>query len=170
MRARVEVRDAQPGDAGAIRVVHVAAFPTAMEADLVERLEREGDAVQSLVAVEGGEVVGHVLLSRMAVEADGRDVRAVGLGPVAVLPRRQTQGIGSALVRTAVEQMDEQGEQFVFLVGEPEYYGRFGFAAATAAPFASPYAGPYFQALALNGATPPIAGRADYAPAFSDLA
>ena len=165
----IEVRAAKAGDGPAIRAVHVAAFPTAMEADLVERLEREGDVVLSLVAVEEDEVVGHVLLSRMAAEADGREVRAVGLAPVAVLPQRQTQGIGSALVRAAVEQMDQHGEQFVFLVGEPEFYGRFGFAAATAAPFASPYAGPYLQALALNGAKPPSAGRAEHAPAFSDL-
>ena len=61
-----------------------------------------------------------------------------------MLPQRQTPGIGSALIRAALAQPDRRGEEMVFLVGEPDYYGRFGFSAETAAPFASPYAGPYF--------------------------
>ena len=168
-RTEVEVRDAHPGDAAAIRAVLVAAFPTAQEADLVEQLQRDGDAVLSLVAVEGEVIVGHILMSRMNAVGDGRVYHAVGLAPVAVLPERQNAGIGGMLVRDAVSRMRDQSEELVFLVGEPDYYRRFGFAAATAAPFASRYAGPYFMALALNGAEPPAAGRADYAPAFAGL-
>jgi putative acetyltransferase len=63
------------------------------------------------------------------------------------------------------------GEELVFVLGEPDYYARFGFSAATAAPFASPYAGPYFMALALRpGFALPEAGEANYARAFSGLA
>ena len=105
----------------------------------------------------------------MHVEGDGRAWRALGLGPVAVVPERQRQGIGSALIREALVRAEALGEELVFLVGEPEYYRSFGFSAATAAPFASPYAGPYFMALALREAPLPATGKADYAPAFASL-
>ena len=167
--AQVEIRDARPGDAAAVRAVHIAAFPTVQEADLVERLQRDGDAVLSLVAVEGEAIVGHILMSRMNAVGDGRVYHAVGVAPVAVLPDRQNAGIGGRLVREAVSRMRDQGEELVFLVGEPDYYRRFGFSAAAASSFASRYSGPYLMALALNGAEPPAAGRADYAPAFAGL-
>ena len=163
----IEIRSTGPGDAAAIRDVHLAAFPDPAEADLVEQLDRDGDVVLSLVALEQGRIVGHVLISRMKVEGDGRAFRAVGLAPVAVLPPRQTAGIGSRLIRDALERLRALGEELVFLVGEPGFYRRFGFEAATAAPFASPYAGRYFQALALGDEDLPASGRAAYAPAFA---
>ena len=123
----------------------------------------------SLVAVEGNRVVGHVLTSRMTAEGDGRTFRAVGLAPVAVLPGRQTAGIGSRLIRDALERLRARGEELVFVVGEPGFYRRFGFAAETAAPFASPYAGRYFMALVLGQMEMPTAGRAEYAAAFAGL-
>ena len=168
-RRDVDVREAVAGDAAAIRDVHLAAFPTALEADLVERLQRDGDALLSLVADEDGRIVGHIFMSRMTASGEGRDYRAVGLAPVAVLPERQKAGIGGRLIRAALAAMAAQGEELVFVLGEPVYYRRFGFDPAAAAPFASPYAGPYFMALALNGAALPRAGRADYAAAFAGL-
>jgi putative acetyltransferase len=165
----VEIRAAEAGDAAGIRAVHLAAFPAPVEADLVEQIHADGDVVLSLVAVEGRGIVGHLLIGRMTAEGDGRSYRAVGLAPVGVLPARQKRGIGSALVRDAVERLRAAGEEIVFLVGEPQYYRRFGFDAATAAPFASPYAGDYFMALALGEVELPRAGRADYAPAFAGL-
>ena len=163
------IREMAPGDAAAIRAVQLAAFPTALEADLVEQLERDGDAEISLVAEAEGRIVGHVLLSRMNVQGDGHHWRALGLGPVAVLPERQNQGIGSAVIRAALRRAEAKGAELVFLVGEPDYYRRFGFAAETAAPFASPYAGPYLMALALTPVKLPASGRADYAPAIAEL-
>ncbi|TFI58040.1 N-acetyltransferase [Sphingomonas parva] len=163
----LHVRPAEPGDAAAIRAVHEAAFPTRLEADLVERLERDGDVVVSLVAAREDEVAGHLLLSRMEVVADGRPRRALGLGPVAVVPPLQRAGVGSALIRGALAIARATGEEFVFVLGEPEYYQRFGFSAATAAPFASPYAGPYLMAIAFGDAPAPAAGTAAYAPAFT---
>jgi len=164
-----EVREEWAGDAEAIRSVHLAAFPTANEADLVDQLRRDGDIAVSLVAVEDGAVVGHVLFSRMFVEADRREFDGLGLGPIAVLPDRQRSGIGSALIEAGVERAQSAGAQIIFVLGEPDYYGRFGFDAGVAAPFASPYAGPYLQARLLDGLRPPCSGRADYAPAFAGL-
>jgi putative acetyltransferase len=165
----VGIRDALSADAAAIRAVHLAAFPDATEADLVEQLHRDGDTVLSLVAEQHGRIAGHVLISRMTADGDGRSFRAVGLAPVAVLPEVQRQGLGSRLIDAAIERLRASGEEIVFLVGEPEYYRRFGFATATAAPFASPYAGDYFMALMLSEGELPRAGRADYAPAFAGL-
>ena len=163
------IRPAEPRDAAAVRAVHRDAFPTPAEADLVERLEEEGDAVVSLVAERQGEVVGHILLSRMRVAGDGRAFRALGLGPLAVLPPFQRCGIGSDLIRGALAIAAATGEELVFVLGEPEYYERFGFSAEAAAPFASPYAGPFLMALPLgDGAPCPARGTAEYARAFSD--
>jgi putative acetyltransferase len=163
----VVIRPATPEDATGIRDVHLSAFRTATEADLVQELERAGDAVISIVAEDEG-VVGHVLFSRMEVQADGRPLDALGLAPVAVAPSRQSQGIGGALIEAGLRRASELGADIVFLVGEPDYYRRFGFKTSAAEPFASPYAGPYFQALALAGDyAPPRSGQAGYAAAFA---
>ena len=164
------VRDASEADAVAIRNLLKSAFPTAAEADLVDQLGRDGESVISLVAIEDGAVVGQVLFSRMAVEADGRQVCALGLAPIAVAPERQGRGIGSRLIQAGLERARDIGAHLVFVLGEPEYYGRFGFTAAAAEPFASPYAGPYLQAAVLAGGyRTPTAARADYAAAFAGL-
>lgn len=150
--------------------MHLAAFPTPVEADLVEALVREGDAVVSLLAERHGEIVGHVLLSRMQATSNGRKLRALGLAPVGVLPGFQGGGIGAKLIEGALGVARATGEDIVFLLGEPDYYARFGFSAATAAAFASPYAGPWFMALPLGpGFVAPASGEAAYARAFSDL-
>ena len=163
----IRIRPETGDDKDAIGQVNCAAFPTAQEADLVAALRDDGFSEISLVADDGGNVVGHVLLSRMQVEGDGRARRALGLAPVAVLPDRQRQGIGSALIEGALRHAEERGEEIIFLVGEPGYYRRFGFSAEAAAPFASPYAGPYFMAKSFVPL--PRAGKADYAPAFGKL-
>ena len=164
------VRETAPGDADAIRAVHLAAFPTSAEADLVEQLQADGDVAISLVAEADEGLVGHILFSRMDAEAEGRPLSALGLAPVAVLPGRQGHGVGSALIEAGLDRARSLGADIVFLVGEPDYYRRFGFDANAARPFASPYAGPYFQAKVFgNDFTAPASGRADYAPAFAEL-
>lgn len=158
------------GDAAAIRAVHLAAFPTAAEADLVDALRRGGDLTVSLVAKAAGDIVGHVACSRMRVEGDGHMFAAHGVGPLAVLPGHQKRGVGSLLMRAALPAMRAAGADIVFLMGDPAYYCRFGFTVAAAKPFASPYAGPYFMAMALDEQLKlPLRARADYAPAFGRL-
>jgi len=161
------VRPAEGADVEAIRRIHLSAFPTALEADLVEQLRQDGDLVISLVAEQAGEPIGHIALSRMKVEGDGLTYRSLGLGPVGVVRSMQGSGAGSALIEAAKAIAQATGEELIFLLGEPEYYRRFGFTAETARPFRSPYAGPYFMALALQpGFAPPAMGKADYARAF----
>jgi putative acetyltransferase len=158
------IRDEGPADAPAIRAVVEAAFGQSLEADLIDRLRADGDAAVSLVAIDGGAVVGHVLLSRMAAP-----FRALGLAPVAVAPNRQRSGIGSRLVRAGLDRARDGEWQGVFVLGDPAYYRRFGFDPARAKGFASPYAGPHLMALALDGDLPATEGRIDYAPAFGAL-
>lgn len=164
------IRPATSADSPVIRDIHLAAFPTSAEADLVARLHEDHDSEISLVAEQAGEIVGHLLLSRMSVSAGSRALRALGLGPVGVLPGAQGSGVGSELIRSALGIAATLGEEVVFVLGEPDYYSRFGFSAEAAVPFASPYAGPYFMALwlRLNDA-PRVAGKAGYAPAFASL-
>lgn len=164
------VRPEAGGDAAAIRAIHLAAFPTAAEAALVSRLHSDLDSRISLVAEQAGDIVGHVMLSRMSVSGDGTAFRALGLGPVAVHPGSQGSGLGSRLIRAALATAATLGEEVVFVLGEPDYYRRFGFSAEAAAPFASPYAGPYFMALWIRSdLAPPASGSAAYAPAFGAL-
>lgn len=162
--ALMDIRNEQPADRDAIREVVAAAFPRSGEAALVDRLRADGDSVISLVAVERERIVGHCLLSRMSAP-----FRALGLGPVTVPPERQGAGIGGVLIRAALDQAAMEGWQGVFVLGDPAYYGRFGFDAARASGFDSPYAGPYLMLLPLGGDLPARQGRIDYAPAFAAL-
>jgi putative acetyltransferase len=105
----------------------------------VDALRARGQAMLSLVAVEAPEVVGHILFSPVTIEPVGEPagessagrVTALGLGPMAVLPTRQRQGIGSLLVRTGLEACRAAGHGCVVVLGHPEYYPRFGFAPAS---------------------------------------
>lgn len=156
------IREEQASDYGSLREIVEAAFARRDEANLVDRLRRDGDAVISLVAVEGHKPVGHVMFSRMAAP-----FRALGLAPLAVLPERQRNGIGGALVREGIERARSQGWKGIFVVGDPGYYSRFGFDPGLTAGFVSPYAGPYLMALALGSALPTTTGRICHAPAFA---
>jgi putative acetyltransferase len=166
------IRAATAADADAIDSVIRAAFAgTAFghqgEADLVRAIEADGDALVSMVAEQDGAIAGHVLFSRMDVEADGAPLMAAGLAPVSVAPASQRQGIGDALIRAGLDALRERGVAISFVLGHDSYYPRFGYSPDLAARFASPFAGPHFMAMMLDsGAAWPQGGRADYAPAF----
>jgi putative acetyltransferase len=153
-------------DRDAIRQIHRAAFPGADEADLVERLRRDGDLVLTLVARDG-EAVGHVAFSRITLA--GSTLKATALAPLAVLPDRQGAGIGTALVRQGLNYLRATREDLVLVLGEPGFYGRFGFSAQAARAFETPYDGPALQSLALSPAGRGATGPVRYAGAFADL-
>ena len=145
----VVIRNEGPMDRAGVRAIIEAVFARRDEADLVDRLREDGDCAISLVAVEGGEIVGHVLFSPISAP-----FRALGLAPVAVAPHRQRSGIGGRLIRTGLEHARAAGWQGVFVRGDPDYYRRFGFDPALASGFACPYAGPHLMALALGPVSP----------------
>lgn len=105
------------------------AFAGPTEGTIVDAVRDRCPEALSLVAVEDGQVVGHVLFSPVAVEGLS-GAQAMGLGPMAVLPGRQRRGVGSALVREGMKQLAEMGCALVVVLGHAEYYPRFGFSPA----------------------------------------
>ena len=112
-----------------------------------------------------------VAVSRMDVAIAGKPIAAVALAPLAVEAAWRKQGVGEALVQAGIAQLADAGGVLAFVLGDPAYYGRFGFAAEWARGFASPYAGDYLMALPLQGGAMPcgVRGAATHAPAFAAL-
>jgi putative acetyltransferase len=160
----VLIREEDPADIPAIRKIVEEAFLQPAEARLVDRLRADGEAVISAVAVNAGEVVGYIMFSRM-----NAPFRAIGLAPVAVRPSAQRNGVGSELIRWGLSQAKTNEWQCVFVLGDPKFYGKFGFNVALAGGFESPYAGEHFMALALDGVLPETSGKVEYAAAFKML-
>lgn len=126
----ITIRPERPEDASRVRQVNERAFGQPAEADLVERLRQSSTDSLALVA-EDDAVVGHILFTPVVVESAERQVLGMGLAPMAVLPDRQRQGIGSQLVRRGLDILRERSCPFVVVVGHPEYYPRFGFERAS---------------------------------------
>ncbi len=160
----LDLRDESPLDRQAVYQVVSSAFGQSAEAELVEKLREAGDSVISLVAVEDGQIVGHVLLSRM-----NAPFPSLALAPVSVTPAKQRSGIGSALIERAVSRARSEGWSAIFVLGDPGYYKRFGFDSETAAGFTSPYAGHHFMLLELSPSLPATTGELRHAPAFAAL-
>ncbi|MDI6025522.1 N-acetyltransferase [Corticibacterium sp. UT-5YL-CI-8] len=162
------IREATEVDRQAIRAVEIRAFGRNDEADLVERIVGNGDEVLELVAVKGSGIVGHILFSRLLVETKNRGTSAVALAPLAVDPDHQCQGVGGALIEDGHRLLRLAGETLSVVLGDPAYYGRFGYSHERAAGFDSDYQGEALQALAW-GSTAPTAGQLIYAAAFAEL-
>jgi putative acetyltransferase len=160
------MRPETPDDHAAIDAVHRGAFEGAAEAELVGSLRRNGDIVLSLVA-DADEIVGHVAFSRLTLSKCL--ARASALAPLAVVKERQRQGIGSSLVREGLNRLGGSGEDLVLVLGDPAYYGRFGFTTEHAAGLQTPYDGPYLQALALTDEGRRARGPVRYARPFAEL-
>ncbi|MER6348069.1 GNAT family N-acetyltransferase [Streptomyces sp. NPDC001595] len=155
-------------DIPAIREIDLAAFPTALEADLVEALRADPDAwiagLSLVVEDERGELAGHALLTRCHIG----DTPALCLAPVAVRPERHGTGAGSAAVRAALKAAEAIGERYVVVLGHPEYYPRFGFGRASAHGIGVTIDVPdeALMALALDAAHPLPGGTIRYAAPF----
>ena len=160
----VEIRLERERDREAIWSLVAAAFPAPDEANLVDRLRADDDVIYSLVGCEGGVVVSHVLFSRLTAP-----FRALGLAPVATAAAHRRKGIAAQLIAAGLALARKDGWEGVFVLGDPAYYGRFGFDVGLAAGFSSPYAGARFMALALGEGLPTLAGDLAYAPAFAAL-
>ncbi len=124
------IRSETARDLGAIREVNVAAFdghPFSQQTEhlIVEALRAAGALELSLVAEIDGEVVGHIAFS--AASIGGTSSGWFLLGPVAVLPDLQGNGIGRALVESGLGMLRATGACGCTLVGDPAFYGRFGF-------------------------------------------
>ncbi len=163
----VTLRGEELGDQGQIRDLLEASFPGTGEALLVDRLRSDGDIVLSLVGEDAGIVAGYVAFSRLTVEGDGRPFPAVALAPLAVYPEYQQQGIATQLIRESHACLAALGETLSVVVGEPGYYGRFGYSNKRAVGFECEYQSPFLMALSFGFA--PTSGRLVYPAAFNVL-
>ena len=160
------IRPEAPADVAALAAVTEAAFLDAPHSDHNEQfilagLRAAGALTISLVAEVHGIIVGHVALSPVSL-SDGTPAW-FGLGPVSVLPPWQGRGIGSALIKEALERLSARGASGCVVLGDPAYYRRFGFAndAGLVLPDVPPE---YFMALAFRPPAP--RGTVAYHPAF----
>jgi putative acetyltransferase len=150
-----------------IRTINEAAFGRPDEADLVDKLRTDGNALVSLVAEADAGIVGHILFSRMWIKTLTGLVSAVALAPVAVLPEHQRRGIGGRLIRYGLELLRGRGERIVIVLGHPDYYPRFGFSRQKAHSLESPFPAEAFMAIELStGALEGIRGTVVYPAAF----
>jgi putative acetyltransferase len=146
---KIDIRDETISDHDQVRAIHLAAFPSSEEATLVDLLRQQGHGVCSLVAEYEGQVVGHIMFSKLEAPE-----KSLALAPVAVLPNIQQTGIGSSLIYEGIAQTRSDGWRTIFVLGEPGYYQRFGFSLSDAKPYPCEYAGDYFMALHIGEAAP----------------
>lgn len=135
------IRAATEADLTAVLQVERAAFGENDEADLVRTLLADPTAQPtiSLLAWEGEQAVGHILITAATLEGIGEGARCSLLAPLAVIPDRQRSGIGAALTRAAVDMARAMGLQLMFVLGHPSYYPRLGFVPAGELGFDTPY-------------------------------
>ncbi len=199
MTTAVVVRRERPGDVEAVAIVHGRAFgradrATPVEVELLAALrdsaawipelslvaelrvrasgQAGGQAARSGGSGESGEVlgtvVGHVVCTRAHV---GPEREALGLGPIGVLPSFQRHGLGHALMHAVVAAAEARGEPLIALLGDPAFYGRFGFVSASRLGIDAPDPdwGEHFMARALAAYEPTLVGPFRYAPPFEGL-
>lgn len=160
------IRDEAPKDVEAISALVTTAFKSAphsngSEAAIVEALRADNALTISLVAEEQGNVVGHVAYSPVSINGIHRGW--FGLGPIAVLNRLQRRGIGKALIEAGNGRLTTMGARGCVVLGDPTYYGRFGFRSDTNLRFAG-VPERNFQRLLFNSEAP--TGLVKYHAAF----
>jgi putative acetyltransferase len=165
------IRAAQTADEAAIVAVHAAAFPTLAEANAVQALlKRGGDAV-SLLAERAGDIIASAIFSAVDITCNTK-LRALGLAPLAVVPRYQSRGIGAHLARAGLETCRLAGYDAVVVLGSPRYYRRLGFVAARTLGLHCEWPGTTeaFQAIELRPrALAGCSGLVTYAPEWAGV-
>lgn len=163
----IRVREETPCDVASIEAVTVAAFQNAAhtshtEQFIVNALRNSGQLSISLVADGNGRVIGHVAISPVTI-SDGT-AGWYGLGPISVAPEHQGHGVGVQLMQQALARLRELGASGCVVLGEPRYYGRFGFKAepSLVLPDVPPE---YFQAISFGGSLP--SGVVSYHESFA---
>jgi putative acetyltransferase len=170
MEMGLDIRDEQTGDYDAVRGVQRRAFgDDGRVPGLVDALRRDDPHAVSMVAVEAGIVVGHVMFARALLDAPRQLVSVRVLSPLGVVPDRQRSGVGSALVREGLRRLDDDGVPLVFLEGSPTYYPRFGFTPGDERGFRKPslrIPDAAFQVAALSGYQSWMTGTLVYPATF----
>lgn len=132
MTHNIIIRQEVKADYDAVHAVNVATFARLDEAQLVDRLRKNVSPCISLVAERNGDVVGHIFFTPVRVECDDEaNWNAMALGPMAVIPKYQRQGIGGRLIHEGLKHCAAMETPAVFVLGHPDYYPRFGFEPAS---------------------------------------
>jgi putative acetyltransferase len=165
MAENFDIRESVSDDGPAIEKLYPAAFPEEDLLPLVRQLLREDTGVLSLVAIAGDDHAGHIIFTICGI--DDKPDRVALLGPLAVAPARQRQGVGSALIGAGLQRLKGAGISRVYVLGDPAYYGRFGFEPEEAVM--PPYPMPVewqgaWQSLCPQGDTPPLTGTLSVPP------
>ena len=166
------IRQETPEDIDSIRYVNEQAFGQKEEAEIVDKLWNRSAVTLSLVAVQGDQIVGHILFSPVTIESKGTNFEAISLAPMAVLPEYQHKGIGSQLVRVGLEECRRLGHEIVVVLGHPDYYPRFGFIPAKPKGIECEFEVPDEAWMILELHEGALAGRSGvikYQPEFSEV-
>ena len=170
----VSVRAERPGEEWLVRAVNDAAFASPLEGSIVDGIrgtDRWIDGGSLVAEAEDRTIVGHLLLSEgnLALETGGRR-RIWMVGPVAVMPHRQRQGIGGVLVRAAIAIATARDQPILCLLGHADYYPRFGFESARAIGIEPPRNWPdaSWMVRRLPAWDASVRGVASFPPAFPD--
>ncbi|ATS51320.1 N-acetyltransferase [Xanthomonas citri pv. fuscans CFBP 6996] len=163
----VLIREATEGDAAAIELLTMVAFMRAEhsrhdEHQVIAGLRQDGALALSLVADHDGYVVGHLAVSPVALSDDSPGWFA--LGPLAVGPGHQRQGLGTRLVQAALATLREHRAAGCLALGEPAFFRRLGFAVEPGLVLPEAPASE-LQALAFGDRLLPLAD-VSYHPAF----
>jgi putative acetyltransferase len=139
--AEIQIRLEQPADYENIFRIHELAFKRPDEGHLVDKIRKSDSYIPDLsyVAVQDGQIVGHVLFSRVRIDTAAGPKPVLALAPLAVHPDHQKEGIGSKLTRTAIADAKKMGWTAVIVLGQPTYYPRFGFQPAHEFGIESPF-------------------------------
>lgn len=129
--ALIEIREEASEDREAIRLVNDQAFGRPEEGRIIDKIRKACKEVISLVAVSDNKITGHIFFSPVKIESNGRAITGMGLGPMAVLPEFQNQGIGNLLIREGIRRIKEADCPFIIVLGHEHYYPRFGFESAS---------------------------------------
>ena len=170
----INIRCETAADVEAIFSINSRAFKSEGEARLVSALREQGafDPKLSLVAEKEGHLVGHILFTPVEIGGESKTVKAIGLGPIAVLPDYQRQGIGTALIKEGLTACRQYGHKIVFVVGHPRYYPRFGFQPASPKGLKYTYPVPddvFMVQELMPGGLDGITGTVKYHPEFNLL-
>lgn len=162
----IDVRDERPEDITAIREVNRRAFGQGVEGQIVDALRSNHAVLLSLVATLNDRLVGHIMYTPATIGA----VTGAALGPMAVVPEHQRQGIGSRLIEAGTRRLDADGCPFIVVVGHADYYPRFGFKPASTYGIRCEWDVPdeVFMVAVLDGAKMHgVTGLARYRPEFA---
>lgn len=164
------IRSETPEDILDISLLLTAAFGSNAESQLIATL-RKYPTFQSLVAIMNGVVVGHIAFSPVTFADASPEISAYGLAPLAVSPEYQNQGIGTELVRAGLKLMEQAGTNLIVVLGNPAYYSRFGFQAASMFNIMCKWSDHQeaFQVWSLLPAASIPRGLANYLPEFDSL-